>query len=809
MVHPFLVRLRAAAVLACLPLATLGVSGHTPDGRGIAPAGFTIPVESFASAMALSPDGRFLAVLSPDAGAVDVLDSRESVLVQRLVVPHASALTWTADGLYVARGYLGRIARFGDGAGTGSAGKAKLAGLVARDELDVGVGLVDGIAEDPATHRIALARTAEKRVELLDDATGRALATLTATGEPFSVGFAANDTLVATLYDSDHVDAWRDARGDAVRIPTGPHPTQLLVDGAFVFVANADGHDVVSIDAARMAVVAHYDLGVGPDPAPGQTPSAMVLSSDDRTLFVAESGFNDVAVVDLGARRVVARIPTGWYPTALAFASRPTVGKKDGRAKAQLWIASAKGLGSQPDPGGEWDGTYAGLVQHVVVEPRLFPAWTATVAAHDRFSVMSGATKLAPARMPPIEHVVFVVRENKQFDEEFGDEPGADADPDLVLYGRTYTPNAHELAETYTLFDDFMGNGEASIYGHAWTTQGIANDYHERNAHTRDETTEGLASRVPWSIWPYAIAGEDTVTEATMDFDWFRNLDALPQGPRMNVSGIFGPRGELIDALARKHVPFRVYGEQMTMRPDGTIDPELVAHADRDYPGAHIDFGVLDTVRAGLFLDDVAKHGLAAYSYVTLPTDHTTGTDPGFYTPRSYVASNDVALGEIVAGLSKRPDWKNTIVFTTTDDPQGTGDHVDAHRMPAIAIGPYVRRGFVDHSAYSIPSFLRTVELIFGVEPLTIFDAAAPPMFDAFGTRPNVTRYTALPSNFPIEKNPGKPTQTSFDLDGPNSREIPAQEWASIKGSRSLALHERYLRRLGGATIAVDGDDER
>jgi hypothetical protein len=272
-----------------------------------------------------------------------------------------------------------------------------------------------------------------------------------------------------------------------------------------------------------------------------------------------------------------------------------------------------------------------------------------------------------------------------------------------------------------------------------------------------------------------------------MDFDWFEDLDKLENGPRTNVSGVFGPRGELIDELARKHVSFRVFGEQMTMRPDGSIAPDLVAGAAREYPGAHIDFDVLDTTRAKLFLDDVATHGLAQYTYLTLPTDHTAGNKPGFYTPASYVASNDVALGTIVAGLSKRRDWRDTLVFVTTDDPQGTGDHRDAHRMPAFAIGPYVRRGFVDHTHYSIPSFLRTVEALYGLDPLNIYDAAATPMSDAFAKEPLVSAFTPLPSAIPMQRNPGAAASFSLPIDGPDAGAIAEEEWTSIRGPRNVA----------------------
>jgi YVTN family beta-propeller protein len=756
-------------------------AGSLPDGRTLSPVGFTVPVEGFASGEALSPDGELLAVLSQDGGAVDVIATRDSVLVDRLPLPSATGLTWTTDGLYVSRGYTGIISRY-----TYTAGAHKSPGTLAkRDDLNLGTWLLNGIAEDPSTHRIAVARTASQEVLVIDDTSGNVVWRASAPNQPFDVAFAGT-SVVASLYDGSAIAVWGPDGGTPRILPTGgPHPTKLLVAGNRVYVGNADGHDVVAFDATTFSIARRYDLALGPSAPPGQTPSGMAISEDGGTLFVAESGFNDVAVVDVASGRVEARIPTGWYPMAVAYVAN-RIGDKDTRTKRQLWIVSAQGFGAQPDPAGEWNGTYTGIVQHVVLEPDRFASWSARTAADDGFA------KATPARsaLPPIRHVVFIVQENKHFDEEFGDDPSADGDPALVVYGRHYTPNVHALADRYTLFDNFMGNGEASIYGHAWTTQGIANDYQERNAHSRDESSTSVDLRVPWSIWPYPEAGEDTIPQSAMNFDWFQDLDRLENGPRMNVSGVFGPRGELVNELARKGVSFRVYGEQLTMLPSGRIDPNLVPHAARDYPGAHIDFDVLDTVRAKLFLDDVAAHGLAQYSYVTLPTDHTAGTKPGFYTPGSYVASNDFALGEIVAALSKRGDWRDTIVFVTTDDPQGTGDHVDDHRMPAVMIGPYVRRADVDHTHYSIPSFLRTVEVLYGLDPLNIYDAGASPMIDAFAKQPLVTTFAPIPANVPMQRNPGAATSFVMPIDGPDDDEIVAQEWSSIRGARSVARAE-------------------
>lgn len=789
------------ALLVCfVPLETRGdvASTRLPDGRTIAPAGYTVPVEGFASNEAMSPDGSYLAVLSEDGGAVDVVDTRESMLAERLRVAGATNLAWTKDGLYVTRGYSGMVARFAYSRGTDEGPT-----FTKRTELDTGgPGLVGGVTEDPQTHRVAASRSADRSVVIMDDVAGTVTATLAATGQPFDVLFSGKD-VVASDYNSDHVDVWKGGTGAASPVVTGAHPTRLLGSGDRAYVANADGTTVSVVDVAAAKTVRTYSLAPAADQPPGQTPSGMALSEDGSELFVCESGFNDVAVVDTASGAVRARIPTAWYPMAVAFVDRPTVGKKDPRKKPQLWIATARGIGQQPNPAGEWNGHMTGLVEHLVVDPQQFARWSADVARNNHFGQTAPSTS-----MPPIRHVVFIVVENKHFDEIFGDEPRANADPTLLVYGRKYTPNAHALAERYAMFDEFMGNGDASIYGHAWAVQGTTNDYHERNARIPEDSSTAVAHRVPYSIWPYAERGEDTVPIADMDFDWYKDLAQLPEGPRTNPSAIFGPRGELIDELARRGVSFRVYGEQMTMTPEGKIAPGLATHASRDYPGAHINFGVLDTERAARFIRDMNAHGLSSYTYMTLPTNHTAGSDPGFYTPQSYIANNDLALGEIVQALSKRPEWKSTVIFVAPDDAQGTGDHVDSKRMPVFAVGPYVRRGQVDHTLHSFPSILRTVEVLFHCKPLTIEDAVSPPIDGIFTRTPATDGYSPLSETIEMTKNPGKTASLEFPIDGPASVKIPDQEWAAVRGVRTLKAHHAYLARLGSTTTAVADSDE-
>jgi len=425
-----------AALALVLPLVARGDAAAVflPDGRTLSPTGFTIPVEGFATNAILSPDGAYFAVLSEDGGAIDVIDTNQSLLAERLSVPSATDLAWTSDGLYVSRGYTGKISRFSYEAGTAT---HKGPTFTKRADLDAGgPGLVNGVVEDPASHRVAVARTADREIQVLDDMSGATLSTLHASAQPYDVAFVGASVLAAD-YNSDRVDLWENGSDPPTSIVTGAHPTRILVDGMRAYVANADGADVALVDVATRTVVRHYNLSAVPHQPPGQTPSGMALSTDGATLFVCESGFNDVAIVDVRSGAVRTRVPTAWYPMAIGYLERATAGKKDPRKKQQLWIVSARGLGQQPDPAGEWNGRMTGLVQHLIVDRTQFPRWSSQVARNDRFSPPGVAT----AALPPIRHVMFIVVENKHFDEEFGDEPRANADPSLLVYGRSYTPN--------------------------------------------------------------------------------------------------------------------------------------------------------------------------------------------------------------------------------------------------------------------------------------------------------------------------------------------------------------------------------
>lgn len=715
-------------------------SGITPSGRPIVPLGFTIGLGNFPTDITPSPDGRFLAVadegLTP---AIEVIDVRRSVIVQRVDLPALwGSLTWTPRGLYAGGAYSGHVYRF-------SYDPQARTPLARGQDLDLQPGLIGGIAIDETTHMLYASRTAAQRVDVVDLDKGALVRSVPVPGQPLDVGLAGRD-VVTSLYDADALAFIDRKTGTVIPVVTGAHPTRLLTRGDAVFVSNADAEDAVEVHASTHAIARRFAFSDAGG-LPGATPAGLALDGDGTRLYVAASGLDEVAVFDRHNEERLATIPAGWYPDALALTDKPA----ERRVRA-LWVANAKGIGVAPDPAAEWDGTYSGLLQHVSLDA--IPAAPAPRPA---------APRPVLAAHVPVRHVVIIVKENKQVDEEFSDIPGVMGDSRLLVYGRRFTPNAHRLAEQYTIADWLDAEGEGSEYGHAWLTNAIANDYLQRNSPITDEA--GKSPRVAWSIWPRLAVDDPKIPDPAFDFDGDKDLRDLGIAPRANPAGIFGPNGELFDAAARAGVSFRVYGEQLRVMPDGTIDPLLRGHLAPDYPGAHIDFDVLDTKRASLFLADLKTHGLSALTYMTLPDDHTAGNDPGFYTPESFVADNDLALGQIIAGLSRRLEWKDTLVFVTFDDPQGTGDHLDSHRVGAIVVGGAARRGYVSHVRYSHMSILRTAEALLGMKPLTINDAYATPMDDVIARQPTAKPYDPVVPDVPMRRNPGIPPVKSFPVD--------------------------------------------
>lgn len=559
------------------------------------------------------------------------------------------------------------------------------------------------------------------------------------------------------------------------------HPEGVVVDRAgvraYVAVANSDQVAVVDLRDRRV----ERTIWVGRSAGLGTSPVALAISPDGSRLFVAESGADEVAVVRLPSPRtatgrdwtLVGRIPVADEPQAVV------TGSAHGDRPAQLvWVAgNGLGVGANPDgvdpfatnpidpifwaftPVAPTFDAFAG----VAYVPALVTgrAGLMTVPSDEQVATLTPAasrqlrpagTVATPAGTPlradgPIKHVFFVVRENRTYDQLLGDVARGDGDPKLTLFGRNTTPNVHALVERFPLLDNVLADSDASIQGHSWTSSAVVPDYTERN------WVQNYAGRGrPSDFGVYAVT-------------WPENGFLFDQAERQHVSyfnygeGMAGTiavpdrnRSEAqLEAVQRKAANSDLgvgfggcYASDMSIgtAPDGgeIFDASLPAGAPAG------SYSHVDCFRKR-FASQVAANAVPAFNYLSLTSDHTRGTQAGFPTPTAMVADSDLAVGELVDTISHSPVWKSSAIFVVEDDSQDGADHVNAHRIPALVISPYARRGAVVHTQYDLLSVLRSMELILGLKPLSLFDRLAVPMYDAFApTAVNPEPVTAVPA---------------------------------------------------------------
>jgi YVTN family beta-propeller protein len=575
-------------------------------------------------------------------------------------------------------------------------------------------------------------------ITLFDARDGVARKTVRCGGRPYDVAVARNG---AQLFVSD----WAgravlvlDAANlrTVAKISVGEHPNQIVRHPSDdrLFVACASSDCVSVIDGKRGTVTETIMTGLFPKAPEGSTPDALAVAADGKTLYVANADNNCVAVVDIAKpneSQIKGFIPTGWYPTAIAVTP-------DSRT---LLVGVGKGNQTRPNPLFKNKEPKDDYVRRVLPYPYIgttlsgalsivpvpddkeLAAYTATVYRNCPYSdqLLSGTPYPHRTAIPtrvgdpsPIKHVIYIIKENRTYDQVFGDLKKGNGDPALVMFGEKVTPNHHKLAEEFVLLDNLYCNGQVSRDGHPWSTMAYNTDYIARD----------------W-ILTYSI-------RRGVDDDDDDNLSKAPSG-------------YLWDACARNGISYRSYGEyghQVSTGPglvkmEGKV-PGLVGHMCPDYglPKAPRQ-PVRDSDRVDVFLKEFhqfEKDGnLPRFIVMSLGEDHTTGTKPGTFTPQACVASNDLALGRLVEAVSQSRYWPETAIFVIEDDAQNGPDHVDAHRTVGLVISPYVRRHAVDSTQYSTVGMLRTMELILGLPPLSQYDAAARPLFAAFTDTPDLT----------------------------------------------------------------------
>ncbi len=763
----------------------LEAAGRLATGARLDPEGAQLDVGNFPLAMALSPDGRF-ALLSTSGWreqGIQVVDRETNRLTITYRLPSAFlGLAFSPDGgtVYASGGNQDVVYRFifmGGSLGLTDSLRLALpdttpaANPVAPGEVrrarTTGKRYPAGLAVSPDGRTLYVAENLGDDLAVIDLQSKAVLQRFPTERYPYGVAVAPDGRVFVSAWGGRTVSVFEPDRGgrltDRGRVDVGWHPSALLLskDGARLFVTSASSDRVAVVDTRQAKVLTSLSDAPPAGPAEGSSPNALALSEDGARLFVAEADANAVAVFDLapatagpgvataaagGTDRLVGRIPAGWYPSAVAVRGDT------------LLVLNAKGRGSAPNPRrpqpgqrlprtstdytlGQIQGTLQTVIAagHGTTGPSAaaFARWNARVARADGWDrpALVGPPGAGKAGYPAIEHVVYIIRENRTYDQVFGDLAQADGDTALTFFPRSVTPNAHALAERFGIFDRFFTNAEVSADGHNWSTAAYASDYVEKTTPS-NYSGRGRSYDYEGTNRDTAFAGIDDAAEPSMGYLW--------------------------DAAQRTGISFRNYGEFVSdvRRAGGAVTyrgnkPFLLTHSDTAYPGFDLD--IPDQRRADEWIRELQAFDRAgdmpALEILRLPNDHTAGGQAGQPSPRAFVADNDLALGRMIEALSRTRFWKSTVVFVLEDDSQDGPDHVDSHRSPVLVISPWSRGG-VSHRFANTTDVLATIADILGLPPLSRYQYYGRPLRDAFRGTPDLAPYVALTPSIPLtEKN--------------------------------------------------------
>jgi YVTN family beta-propeller protein len=694
-----------------------------------------------------------------------------------------------------------------------------------------------GLAVSPDGRRLFVVLNLSNRLAEFDTATGGVL-------RLFDVGFAPYDVVLAG--DKAYVSNWGGRRPDAVSV-TGPagHGTRVRVDPVrhiasegsvsvidlaagttraevltglhasalaltpdrrHVLVANAASDTVSVLDTRTDRVIETIPVNWHAGDLFGASPNALAFDRSGRTLFVCNGTQNAVAVVAFkpGSSKLRGLIPTGWFPGAVVHDPR----------RRSLWIANIKGIGSGKryapgEPVKYNSHQYFGTLSLIPVPAeRALADQTRVVLKNYRRAALEAARLPARPDQPPrpvpertgepsvFKHVVYVIKENRTYDQVFGDLKPGNGDPSLCIFGEQVTPNQHKLAREFVLLDNTYCSGILSADGHQWADTAFATDYLEKSFASfprsypdgmEDDDTDALAYSPAGFIWDNALAHGKTVR----DYGEFAATDVAWTDPaRPGKPKFLDFYKDFLDQAGRIRI-----SSHATI---ASLEPWLCTNT------VGWDMAIPDVFRAAQFIKELERFEQAGafpnLVIICLPNDHTSGTKFNFPTPAAHVADNDLAFGRIVEAISRSRFWKETCILAIEDDPQDGWDHVSGYRTTAYVVSPYTRRGQVVSTQYNQTSLLRTIELILGLPPMNIMDATATPMADCFTTTPDFTPFAAVPNNIPLDQMNPEPKKISDPLlrrDALASARLPLDQpdrcpedllnrilWRAVKGSR-------------------------
>ena len=779
------------------------------SGWTIRPAGKQVAVDTLPMRTALSNNGKFLLVLNagynlPSVSVINIAQQKE---IGRTTLPDAwLGLTVVPrdNRVFVGGASKGVVYELELDPGTGAlTRKAELAAVP--EVSKPGLSFIGDVAVSPDAHLLYAADLYMDSVAVINLQSGILI-------ERWKSGRRPYRLLLPPDGKSLFVSSWADAAvyqynansGNQVSVTrVGPHPTDMLwlnkpaptedntsTYVARLFVAAANTNNVYSIGVtseSRLKAIESINFSMTPLHPLGMTPTALGIDREGKRLYAVCSDANAVGVADISTplSHVSGFIPTAWYPTAVRSL-------EDG----QLLIVSGKGLGSRANPDGPvptqrpaplhegGPATWPGYAPHYQLGTVAFlppvadeqlQTFTRTTQENSpyRDELLEGRPRgpvdaeftTTESHASPIRHVIYVIKENRTYDQVLGDLEKGNGDKSLNLFGEQITPNLHQLAREFILYDNFYENADVSADGHNWSSAGIAPDYTVK-------------------MWPNSYAGR----RKTYDYEG---------GEPANTP----PAGYIWNNAIQKGLTVRSYGEWAENIPLKTVtgprqiaksrDATLTPFTDMNYRGFDLDYSDID--RAKEFLREWNEFDLTGQApnlmIVRMGNDHTKGAAAGQLTPLAYNANNDQGIGLLVEGVSHSKLWASTAFFIIEDDAQNGPDHVDSHRAPAWVLSPYTHRGLVDSTMYNQTSILRTIELIVGLRPMTHFDAAATPMFANFAQQADLRPFNAIaPKTSLTDRNPGKTlgavasARMDFsDADRADDDELNAVIWRSIK----------------------------
>jgi YVTN family beta-propeller protein len=776
------------------------------SGWRLEPVGKQIPLDTFPMSTALSPDGRYLLVLNGgyNPPTISVLEAATGREMNRVHLADGwLGLTFSPKGDRVYVGGGSRAAVFEFSFADGILEPTRTFTVVPPGER-THVDFIGDVALTPDGRLIYAADLYHDSLVVINPQSGMLIDRVKTGRRPYRILFHPDGkSFFVTSWTDGSVGHYDTNSGNQLaNVRLGPHPTDMVWLGGKsqasegeatytgrLFIAASNTNSVYTLavsEGKELSLIETINTAMTPRQPAGMTPSALAVGPKGKHLYVVCSDANVVAVVDISQERshVEGFIPTGWYPTAVRALPNGT-----------LVVLNGRGLGSHPNPHGP-NPTLRPAASHVgetAVVEYVGRIQTGTASFIDPFTAeqLEAYTKTAmansayrdekldlPNPFPPIEHVIYIVKENRSYDQVLGDMKEGNGDASLVLFGEKVTPNEHKIARQFVLLDNFYVNGDVSADGHSWSTAAIGTDYIQK-------------------MWPNSYANRRN----TYDYEEQEPTDAPPAGYLWTSAGGAGISMRNYGYMAQNLPQAASDGTQIAMVRDPVLRPVTNLHYrdfDLEYP---------DVERVKVFLADLAEFeksgAMPRLIFMRLGNDHTNGTAAGKLNPISMNADNDFALGTLVEAVSKSRFWTSTAIFVLEDDAQNGPDHVDSHRSPAFLISPYVKHKAVDSSMYNTASMLRTMELILGLRPMTQFDAAARPMSAAFQAAGDPSPYEAEKPRAPLDdRNPlhSSTAERSSRLDFSEEDRADANElndilWLAIKGQHAPPPASSFFAR--------------